>query len=334
MSDTFRVFIVRKTSEGAVSGAVERIAPSALPHGEVLIRVQWSSLNYKDALSATGHLGVSKNFPHVPGIDAAGTIVQSSVERFQIGQEVLVTGFEFGASRWGGYAELARAKAEWIVPLPAGLSARESMIYGTAGFTAAMSLEALERHEVRPAAGPVLVTGASGGVGTIAVALLAKAGYEVEAVTGKQSAHELLMRLGAKRILSREDVNDTSPRPLLSARWAGAIDAVGGPVLATVLRSTRPGGCVTACGLTAGTDLPTTVYPFILRGVQLVGIESANYPMPPRIALWSKLAGSWKPDDLEQFVCETVTLEKLGPPIQAILNGQVTGRVLVTTEGL
>jgi acrylyl-CoA reductase (NADPH) len=197
-----------------------------------------------------------------------------------------------------------------------------------------MSLEALERHGVRPNAGPVLVTGASGGVGTIAVALLAKAGYEVEAATGKPTAHQFLMQLGAKRILSREDVNDTSPRPLLSARWAGAIDTVGGPVLATVLRSTRPGGCVTACGLTAGTDLPTTVYPFILRGVQLVGIESANYPMPPRIALWSNLAGSWKPDDLEQFVCETVTLEKLGPPIQAILNGQVTGRVLVTTEGL
>jgi acrylyl-CoA reductase (NADPH) len=334
MSDTFRAFVVRKTADSAESGAVERVAPSALPPGEVLIRVQWSSLNYKDALSATGHLGVSKNFPHVPGIDAAGTVVQSSVERFQMGQEVLVTGFEFGASRWGGYAELARAKAEWIVSLPAGLSARESMIYGTAGFTAAMSLEALERHEVRPDAGPVLVTGASGGVGTIAVALLAKTGYEVEAATGKQSAHQLLMQLGAKRILSREDVNDRSPRPLLSARWAGAIDTVGGPILATVLRSIRPGGCVTACGLTAGTDLPTTVYPFILRGVQLVGIESANYPMPPRIALWSKLAGSWKPDDLEQFVCETVTLEKLDPPIQAILNGQVTGRVLVTTEGL
>lgn len=332
MSDTFRALVVRKAADGGASRAVEQVAASALPPGDVLIRVQWSSLNYKDALSATGHLGVRKNFPHVPGIDAAGTVVESSVDRFQPGQEVLVTGFEFGASRWGGYAELARGKADWLVPLPRGLSARESMIYGTAGFTAAISLEALERHDVRPEAGPVLVTGASGGVGTMAVALLAKAGYEVEAATGKQSSHELLTRLGAKRILSREDVSDTSPRALLSAHWAGAIDTVGGSILATVLRSIRPGGCVTACGLTAGSDLPTTVYPFILRGVQLIGIESANYPMPKRIALWSKLAGPWRPSDLEQFVSQTVTLEDLDSPIQAILNGQVTGRVLVKVQ--
>jgi acrylyl-CoA reductase (NADPH) len=329
MTETFRCLVVRKSADGVVSRRVEELPIAELPRGDVLIRVEWSSLNYKDALAATGHPGVSKTFPHVPGIDAAGVVVESSAERFRTGDKVLVTGFDFGAGRWGGYAELARVPADWVVPLPAGLTARESMIFGTAGFTAGMSLEALEAHGVLPAAGPILVTGASGGVGTIAVALLAKAGYEVEAATGKESARDLLIRLGAKRILSRADVLDTSPRPLLSTRWAGAIDSVGGPILATVLRSTRPGGCVTACGLTAGADLPITVYPFILRGVQLIGIESGFYPLAKRIALWSKLAGAWKPNDLEQFVNQTVGLDDLDSPIQAILQGQITGRTLV-----
>ncbi len=334
MAETFRALVVRKTADGVVSRAVERLTPSDLPPGEVLIRVAWSSLNYKDALSASGHLGVTKNYPHVPGIDAAGTVVESTVDRFHVGQEVLVTGYEFGANRWGGYAELARVKAEWVVPIPASLSARDCMIYGTAGFTAAMSLEALQRHDVQPESGPIVVTGASGGVGTMAIALLARAGYEVEAATGKQSSHELLQQLGAKRILSREEVSDTSQRLLLAARWAGAVDTVGGPILATVLRSIRYGGCVTACGLTAGSDLPTTVYPFILRGVQLIGIESGNYPMPKRIALWNKLAGDWKLADLEPLVSQAVQLEELEPPIEAILKGQITGRVLVNIQSL
>ncbi|HEV2969215.1 MAG TPA: oxidoreductase [Pirellulales bacterium] len=329
MTDTFRCLVVRKSAAGAVSRGIEPLSIGDLPPGDVLIRVEWSSLNYKDALSATGHPGVTKSFPHVPGIDAAGTVVESSAERFRAGDKVLVTGFDFGAGRWGGYAELARVPADWLVALPAGLTARQSMIYGTAGFTAGMSLAALEHHEVRPSAGPILVTGASGGVGTMAVALLAKAGHDVEAATGKESARELLARLGAKRILTREEVSDTSPRPLLSPRWAGAIDTVGGGILATALRSVRPGGCVTACGLTAGTDLPTTVYPFILRGIQLIGIESSYYPMAKRIALWSKLAGPWKPNDLERIVSRTVGLDELEGPIQAILKGQVTGRVVV-----
>lgn len=329
MTATFRCLVVRKSAEGAVSRRVEELPVGDLPSGEVLIRVEWSSLNYKDALAATGNPGVCKTFPHVPGIDAAGAVVESTAERFRPGDKVLVTGFDFGAGRWGGYAEIARVPADWIVPLPAGLAPRESMIFGTAGFTAGMSLEALEAHEIRPAAGPILVTGASGGVGTLAVALLAKAGYEVEAATGKESSGELLTRLGAKRILSRADVLDTSPRPLLRSRWAGAIDTVGGQILATLLRSTQPGGCVTACGLTAGADLPLTVYPFILRGVQFIGIESGFYPLAKRIALWSKLAGPWKPDDLEQFVNQTVGLDELKPPIQAILQGQITGRTLV-----
>ncbi|HEV3415764.1 MAG TPA: alcohol dehydrogenase catalytic domain-containing protein, partial [Pirellulales bacterium] len=186
MTDAFRCLVVRKSADGAVSRGIEELSIADLPPGDVLIRVEWSSLNYKDALSATGHPGVSKRFPHVPGIDAAGTVLESSAERFRAGDKVLVTGFDFGAGRWGGYAELARVPADWVVPIPVGLTARESMIYGTAGFTAGMSLEALERHEVRPSDGPILVTGASGGVGTMAVALLAKAGYEIEAATGKE----------------------------------------------------------------------------------------------------------------------------------------------------
>jgi acrylyl-CoA reductase (NADPH) len=329
MSQTFRCLVVRKSADGAFQRGIEELPAAELPAGEVLLRVEWSSLNYKDALSATGHPGVSKTFPHVPGIDAAGTIAESSDPRFQPGDKAIVTGFDFGAGRWGGYAELARVPADWVVPLPSGLPPREAMIYGTAGFTAGMSLEALEGHDVRPAAGPIVVTGASGGVGTIAVALLAKTGYEVEAATGKPSAHELLGRLGAKRVLGREDVRDTSSRPLLAARWAGAIDTVGGEILATVIRSTKNGGCVTACGLTAGADLPLTVYPFILRGVQLIGIESGCYPRAKRIALWQKLAGPWRPDNLDRFVSQTVGLEDLEPAIQAILKGQITGRVLV-----
>jgi putative YhdH/YhfP family quinone oxidoreductase len=332
MNRTFRCLVVRKSADGAFSRAVEELPVSDLPGGDALLRVEWSSLNYKDALSAIGHPGVSKTFPHVPGIDAAGTIAESTEPRFKPGEKAIVTGFEFGAGRWGGYAEFACVPADWVVPLPAGLSPREAMIYGTAGFTAGMSLEALEAHDVRPAAGPIIVTGASGGVGTIAVALLAKAGFEVEAVTGKQSAHELVARLGAKRILGRDDVRDTSSRPLLTARWAGAIDTVGSEILATVIRSTRNSGCVTCCGLTAGADLPLTVYPFILRGVQLIGIESGYYPLAKRIALWQKLAGPWKPDNLDQFVSQTVGLAELEPAIQAILKGQITGRVLVKIE--
>jgi acrylyl-CoA reductase (NADPH) len=334
MTQSFRCLVVRKSADGAVTRRVEELSIAELPPGEVLFRVEWSSLNYKDALSATGHSGVSKAFPHVPGIDAAGTVIESSDVKFRPGDKVLVTGFDFGAGRWGGYAEFARVPADWIVPLPANLTPRETMIFGTAGFTAGMSLEALEAHDIRPSAGPILVTGASGGVGTMAVALLAKAGYEVEAATGKESARELLTRLGAKRILSRADVLDTSSRPLLSTRWAGAIDSVGGPILATALRSTRLGGCVTACGLTAGADLPITVYPFILRGVQLIGIESGFYPLAKRIALWSILAGSWKPNNLKLFVSKTVGLDELESPIQTILQGQITGRTLVQVTAI
>ena len=324
----FRCFIVRKQADGSFASAIERCRLSDLPDGDVVIRIEYSSLNYKDALSATGHPGVSKNFPHVPGIDAAGMVVESRAAKFKPGDAVIVTGFAFGASRWGGYADYARVPADWIVPLPAGLTLRESMIYGTAGFTAGMSLEVIEHQQIEPSSGPVLVTGASGGVGTLAVALLAKAGFQVHAVTGKPSAHELLRRLGAVGFLTREEADDRSGNPLLKAQWAAVVDTVGGNILSTALRSTKPGGCVTACGLTAGIELPITVYPFILRGVSLAGIESGFYPLAKREALWKKFAGPWKLPDLESLAT-TITLEELKDRIPEILAAKITGRVVV-----
>jgi putative YhdH/YhfP family quinone oxidoreductase len=302
-----------------------------LPPGEVTIRVQYSSLNYKDALAAGGHPGVAPNLPHVPGIDAVGKVVESGDSRFVPGQTVLATSFDIGASKWGAYAEYLRVPGDWVIPLPRGLSPRESMILGTAGLTAAMCVEAIQERGISPAAGEVLVTGASGGVGTLAVSILAQLGYEVVAVSGKPAARDLLARLGARRILSREEVIDTSTRPLLKSLWAAAVDTVGGATLATILRSLKPGGVVTACGLVGGAELPLTVYPFILRGAQLVGIDSATYPCEKRIGLWNKLAGGWKPALLDELATE-ITLEQLPEKIAAILAGKIIGRVVVQVE--
>ncbi|NLF68599.1 MAG: oxidoreductase [Candidatus Anammoximicrobium sp.] len=328
LPETFRCYLVTKDADGKVHAEITHRRLSELPPGETLIRVAYSSLNYKDALAATGHPGVNKTFPHIPGVDAAGRVVSASGGRFAANDLVLVTGFDMGANRWGGWGDYVRVPGEWVVPLPAGLTSRESMILGTAGFTAGLCVDALQKHGVAPESGEVVVTGASGGVGTFAVALLAKLGYRVAAVTGKASAHEYLKRLGAEQVLGREQVDDRSGKPLLSGRWAGAIDTVGSHILGTILRATRHSGCVASCGLAAGSDLPLTVYPFILRGVTLAGIDAAWGSIPLRHDIWRRLAGPWKLDCLPA-IARFVELQELPASIDQILTGQVTGRVVV-----
>jgi putative YhdH/YhfP family quinone oxidoreductase len=327
-AEPFACYLVRKGDDGRVTASVESVRIDDLPPGDVLVRVAYSSLNYKDALASQGHPGVVRSFPHVPGIDCAGTVVESTSSDYRPGNAVLITGYELGAGQWGGFAEYVRVPADWIVPLPNGLSARDAMIYGTAGFTAAQSVNAIVERGIRPERGPVLVTGATGGVGCIAVAILAKLGFDVAAVTGKPEQHDWLRTLGAKTMLSRNDVDDASDRPLLAARWAAAVDTVGGRPLATILRSVDHRGCVAACGLVAGAELHVTVYPFILRGVTLVGIDSAKCPRPERLEMWRKLAGDWRVDQLDRIVSE-ITLKELRERVQRILGGQVVGRTIV-----
>lgn len=328
LPDTFRCFLVTKDPDRQVRVEVTQRPLSALPAGDTLIRVAYSSLNYKDALAATGHPGVNKQFPQIPGVDAAGRVVDCGSGRFASGEPVLVTGFDMGANRWGGWGEYVRVPSEWVVPLPAALSLRDSMILGTAGFTAGLCVDALQKHGVLPDSGDVAVTGASGGVGTFAVAVLAKLGYRVTAITGKAAAHEYLQRLGATQILGRDQVDDRSGKPLLSGRWAGAVDTVGSHILGTLLRATRHGGCVAACGLAAGSDLPVTVHPFILRGVALAGIDAAWGSIPLRHEIWRRLAGPWRLDCLP-LIARFAELPDLPGHIADILAGRVTGRVVV-----
>jgi acrylyl-CoA reductase (NADPH) len=331
LPDTFRCYLVTKEADGNVAGELTERPLDELPEGEVLIRVEYSSLNYKDALAARGHPGVNKQFPHVPGVDAAGIVAQSGVYEFVEGDPVLVTGFDMGANRWGGYAQYVRVPQDWVVPLPEGLTLRESMMLGTAGLTAGFCVDALQKHGITPDRGPVVVTGASGGVGSFALAILAKLGYHVAAVTGKPTAHEYLKSLGAAEILPREAVHDTSAKPLLARRWAGAVDTVGAGALGTILRSLHLGGCVAACGNAAGFDLPITVYPFILRGVTLAGIDAAWCPIPLRHEVWGRLAGPWKLDCLDRMV-RFIDLDELPSRLDDILAGRLTGRLAITID--
>jgi putative YhdH/YhfP family quinone oxidoreductase len=328
LPDTFACYLVQKSGKDQVTTSVERRPTHELPQGDVVVRVQYSSLNFKDAMAAMGHPGVAKRFPHVPGIDAAGVVASSGDSRFREGDEVIVTGHGLGSDTWGGWSELVRVPADWVVARPKGLTLREAMILGTAGFTAAQSVWQLRRHDITPDRGPILVTGATGGVGILAVKLLAKLGYEVHASSGKSDARDWLLSHGAAQVLGRDEVNDRGTRPLLSARWAGAVDTVGGPILGTVLRSIRHRGCVTCCGLTAGSDLPVTVYPFILRGITLQGIDSAECPDEPRREIWRLLSSDWKLDNLESIATE-VTWAQLPAQVDAIFHGKVRGRTLV-----
>jgi acrylyl-CoA reductase (NADPH) len=323
--------MVRKDTNGNVSAAVEWIGRDALPTGDVVIQVAYSSLNYKDALAYGGHPGVVRAFPHVPGVDCAGTVAESTSPEYRPGDQVLVTGYELGAGHWGGFAAYVRVPAEWIVPMPAALTVREAMIYGTAGFTAAQSVTAIVERGINPERGEIVVTGATGGVGSIAVAILAKLGYRVAAVTGKSDRHDWLRELGAASILGRDEVMNANDQPLLPARWAAAVDTVGGLPLATIVRSTAHRGCVTSCGLVAGTELPLTVYPFILRGVTLSGIDSAKCPRPQRLEMWQKLAGAWHVERLERLADE-VTLDELPRRVEQILAGTNAGRTLVVPQ--
>jgi acrylyl-CoA reductase (NADPH) len=324
----FKAMVVRETHDKKYLREITERSINELPEGDVLIQVKYSSLNYKDALSAIGNKGVTKNYPHTPGVDASGIVEKSKSNEFEPGDEVIVHGYDLGMDTSGGFGQYIRVPAAWIVRPRSGLTLKESMVYGTAGFTAALSVFKIEEHGISPESGEILVTGATGGVGSIAVAILAKVGYQVVASTGKSEEKNFLMDLGAKEVIGRDEARDTTGRPLLKGRWAGVIDAVGGDILATALKSTKHGGVVTCCGNVASHELNTNVYPFILRGISLVGIDSANCPIDLRKKVWQKIADEWKLEKLNQLTSE-ISLEELDSNIELILQGKQKGRVLV-----
>ena len=324
----FRAFRVAKTEDRQYPRSIEQRDSGDLPDGELLIDVAYSSLNYKDALSATGNPGVTRNFPHTPGIDAAGVVAESSAAEFQAGDAVIVIGFDLGMNTPGGFGQKIRVPAGWAVPMPAGLDARSSMILGTAGFTAALCIHKLEAAGMAPGGGPVLVTGATGGVGSVAVKLLAKLGYEVHAGTGKAAQHGFLKEQGASTVVDREALLAGGERPLLRETWGGVVDTVGGEILVNAVKSLRYGASLAACGLVASPNIPATVLPFILRHVNLLGVDSVELPLPQKAEIWAKLAGPWHLDGLEALATP-LTLDTLSPAIDRILAGEMVGRGLV-----
>lgn len=328
MDKSFKALVVNKTDE-EFSLQISDLALDDLHDGDVVIKVAYSSVNYKDGLASSPKGKIARNYPLIPGIDMAGIVVESKDPRFQAGDKVIATSYEIGVSHHGGYSEYARVKAEWIVPLPEELSLKEAMIYGTAGFTAALSVHRLEENGLHPEKGKVLVTGATGGVGSMAISILAKRGYEIIASTGKETAHSYLRELGAKEILSREDVFEENIKALDKQLWFAAVDPVGGKTLASVLSKTAYNGSVAVCGLTGGTDVPTTVYPFILRGINLLGIDSVYCPMELRKIIWQRMATEFKPDCLENIIDKEVTLEELSSSLSSILKSEARGRTIV-----
>jgi acrylyl-CoA reductase (NADPH) len=323
---TFRAFRIFN-DDGRINGRLVDASLDELTPGTVVVRVEWSSVNYKDALAATGAGRILRTFPLIGGIDLAGTVVSSEDPRFAPGAPVLATSFDLGVANDGGYAEYARVPADWVVPMPDGLSAYESMAIGTAGFTAALSILEMERNGLEPGRGPVIVTGATGGVGCMAVQSLAAAGYTVTALTGKADQADLLRALGAREVVLRTEL-EMGTRPLEKAVWAGAIDAVGGDVLAWLTRTTSYGGVIACSGLTAGTELHTTVLPFILRAVKLLGIDSAMCPMPVRRDVWRRLGSDLKPRHLNKVTTD-ITLDDLPRAFDTLLKGQARGRFVV-----
>ncbi|MDM5312044.1 NADPH:quinone oxidoreductase family protein [Peribacillus frigoritolerans] len=328
MIQQFDALVVNKQDDQFTVN-IQQLSLDDLPQGEVLIRVHYSGVNYKDSLAAIPNGNIVSSYPIVPGIDMAGVVVSSEDSRFKEGDEVIATSYGIGVSQSGGYSQFARVPAEWIVPLPDGLTMKEAMIVGTAGFTAALSVLRLEENNLTPGQGSVLVTGATGGVGSFAVSILSKLGYSVEASTGKESEHGYLKAIGAATIVSREDVYDGKLRALGKQKWNGAVDPVGGEPLASVLSQIKYGGAVAVSGLTAGTSLPATVFPFILRGVNLLGIDSVNCPMDTRLKVWHRLATDLKLEDLEQLVQQEITLEELPDILPTLLKGEARGRTIV-----
>ena len=327
----FRAMVVEETADHQFTSSIQTRAVSDLPKGDVLIKVHYSSLNYKDALSASGNKGVTRRYPHTPGIDAAGEVADSSSDDFSIGEPVLVTGYDLGMNTSGGMAEYIRVPAGWVVRLPRAMTLKQSMMYGTAGFTAALSVLKLEEAGITPQSGDILVTGASGGVGSLAVAILTAGGYSAVGASGKSEATEFLLKIGAKAVVDRKSVTDDSGRPLLPGRFAAAIDTVGGDILSYALRSTRYGGAVTCCGNVASPELNLTVYPFILRGIRLIGIDSAECPKEIRDIVWERLAGEWHRPDLEALTSE-IPLEQVAGRMEAMLKGTHQGRCVVKIE--
>ncbi len=328
MNNSFKALVVKETPEGDFKRSVQDWTISQLPDHEVLVRVHYSSLNYKDALSATGNKGVTRQYPHIPGIDAAGIVEETNSSRFNAGDKVIVTSYDLGQNTPGGFGQYIKVPADWIVPLPDSLKLQDSMVLGTAGLTAAIGIHHLRHNHINPDSGSILVTGATGGVGTLSVAILSKLGYRVTAATGKMDQKQFLKEIGASSVIHREEVQDQSSKPLLSSRWAGAIDTVGGIMLDTALRQTQHNGTVACCGNVLGHELHTNVYPFILRGVHLAGMDSGNCKMELRRELWQKLSGDWKPVKLEKLA-ERCSLEGLNKEIDRILQGKQVGRTLL-----
>lgn len=327
MEKNFKALRIMKEGEGYVR-RIEGRKISDLPEGDTLVKVQYSSLNYKDALSSIGNRGVTRDYPHTPGIDAAGIIVKSDNPKFSEGEQVIITGYDLGMNTDGGFGEYIRIPSEWIVKKPQGLDLKESMVYGTAGFTAALSVYKLTKT-LDTDAGEILVTGGTGGVANIASKILVKLGYDVVVATGKvDSQKDELLNLGVKSVISREEVQDPKGKPMLKSRWAGVIDTVGGSMLGDVMKSIGYNGVVTTCGNVAGDKFESSVYPFILRGITLYGIDSVQCPMDLRLKIWEKLGGTWKAENLDAMV-QLVSLEEVEKKIDEMLEGKKVGRVIL-----
>jgi acrylyl-CoA reductase (NADPH) len=327
MKDQIRAYVLDGTAD-AVQGAVKTLPSANLPVGDVTVKVEFSGINYKDAMISAGVGKMVRKFPHIPGVDLTGTIDSDATGKFKAGAPVLVTGYDLGVAAWGGYAEYARVPAAWVVPLPQGLSAQEAATLGTAGFTAMLAVLALERNGLKPSQGPVLVTGATGGVGSIAVDILARSGYTVAVSSGKPEAKDFLTKLGASQILTRQEVTDASGKVMLKEQWAGAVDNAGGATLEYLLRSVKGWGSVALTGLVHSANFAGTVYPFILRGVNLLGIDSVNCPMDVRLEAWRLLAGPRKPRHLDD-IAHVIGLDELPAKLKEILGGGAKGRYVL-----